>query len=69
LYSSPNIIRVTKLRGMRWTDHWHGMEEVITSFSIVGGKPEGKRPFIRPRRRLEDNIKMDFKNIECEDDD
>jgi hypothetical protein len=45
------------------------MEEVITSFSIVGGKPEGKRPFIRPRRRLEDNIKMDFKNIECEDDD
>ena len=29
------------------------------------GKPEGKRPFVRPRRRWDDNIKMDLQEVEC----
>jgi len=30
------------------------------------GKPEGKRPLVRPRRRWEDNIKMDVQEVGCE---
>jgi hypothetical protein len=41
-----------------------GQERFIQSF---GGKPEGKRPFGRPRRRWEDNIKMDPLEVGCGD--
>ena len=39
------------------------MEESRTVFKILTGKPTGKRPLGRPRRRWEDNIRMDFKDI------
>jgi hypothetical protein len=32
---------------------------------VLVGKPEGMRPLARPRRRLEDNIKMDFQEVGC----
>jgi len=34
-------------------------------YKVLVGKPEGKRPMGRPRRRLEDNIKMDFQEVGC----
>jgi hypothetical protein len=57
LYSSPSIIRVAKSRIMRWAEHVARMEKKNT-YRIVVGKPEGKRPLGRPRRRWVDNIKM-----------
>ena len=36
------------------------MEEERVVFKVLMGKPEGKRPLGRPRRRWEDNIKMDL---------
>ena len=34
-------------------------------YIVMVGKPEGKRPIGRPRRRWEDNIKMDFQEVGC----
>ena len=39
------------------------MEEGRSAFKMLTGKPTGKRPLGRPRRRWEDNIRMDFKEI------
>ena len=68
LYSLPNIVRVVKSRRMRWTGHVARMEGRGVHRVLVG-KAEGKRPLGRPRRRLEDNIKMDLQEVEggCED--
>ena len=63
LYSSPNIVRVIKSRGMRWTGHVARMEEGRGVYNVLVGKPEGKRPLGRPRRRWEDNIKMDLQEV------
>jgi hypothetical protein len=60
LYSSPNIIRVIKLRRMRWAGHVARMGEGRGAYRILVGRPEGRRPLGRPRRRTEDNIKMDL---------
>jgi hypothetical protein len=62
LYSSPNIIRVIKLRRMRWAGHVARMREGRGAYRILVGRPEG-RPFGRPRRRWEDNIKMDLEEV------
>jgi hypothetical protein len=51
LYSSPSIVRMIKSRIIRWAGH------------VLVGKPDGKRPLGRPRRRWVDNIKMDLKEI------
>jgi hypothetical protein len=59
LYSSPNIIWAIKLRRMRWAGHVARMGEKRGAYRILVGRPEGRRPFGRPRRRWEDNIKMD----------
>jgi hypothetical protein len=59
LYSSPNIVRVIKSRRMRWTGHVVRMGEERDVYSVLVGRPEGKRPLGRPRCRWEDNIKMD----------
>jgi hypothetical protein len=59
LYSLPNIVRVVKSRRMRWVGHVARMGEERDVHRVLVGKPEGKRPLGRPRRRLEDNIKMD----------
>jgi hypothetical protein len=61
LYSSPNIVRVIKSRKMRWERHVARMGEGKGVNRVLVGRPEGKRPLGRPRRRWEDNIKLDFK--------
>jgi hypothetical protein len=59
LYCSP--IRIIKSRRMSWAWHVAGMGEKRNAYRILVGKLEGKRPLGRPRRRWEDNIKMDFR--------
>jgi hypothetical protein len=63
LYSSPGIVRVIKARRMRWAGHVARMREVRGAYNILVGKPEGRRPLGRPRRRWEDNIRMDIREI------
>jgi hypothetical protein len=63
LYSLPNILRVVKSRRMRWAGHVARMGEGRGVHRVLVGKPEGKRPLGRPRRRWEDNIKMDLQEV------
>jgi hypothetical protein len=63
LYSSPKIIRMIKSRRMRWAGHVARMEETRNAYRILVGKPEGKRPLGRRRRRWVYNIKMDLGEI------
>jgi hypothetical protein len=51
LYSSRNIIRVTKSRRMRWAGHVAHVGKMRNAYKILVGKPEGKRPLGRPRHR------------------
>ena len=64
LYASPNIDRVIKSRRMKWMGHVARMEEWRGVHKVLVGKPEGKRALGRPRRRWEDNIKMDLQEVE-----
>jgi hypothetical protein len=61
LYSSPNIVRMIKLRRVRWAGHVARMGEGRGVYRVFVGRPEGKRPLGRPWRRWEDNIKMDVR--------
>jgi hypothetical protein len=63
LYSSPNIVRVIKSKRMRWAGHVARMGDERGVYSVLVGRSEVKRPLGRPRRRWEDNIKMDLKDI------
>jgi hypothetical protein len=63
LYNSPSIVRVIKARRMRWEGHVVPMGEVRGAYYILVGRPEGRRPLGRHRRRWEDNIKMDLGEI------
>jgi hypothetical protein len=63
LYSSPNIVKVVKSRRMRWAGHVACMGEGRGVYRVLVGRPEGKRPLGRPRRRWEDNIKLDLRAI------
>jgi hypothetical protein len=51
LYSSPNIIRVMKSRRLRWAGHVARMGERRGAYRVLVGKPEGRRPLERPRRK------------------
>jgi hypothetical protein len=62
-YSSPDIIRQIKSRRMRWAGHVARMGEGRNLYRVLVGKPEGKRPLGRPRRRWVDGIKMDLEEI------
>jgi hypothetical protein len=57
------IIRIIKSRRMRWAGHVARMGEKTNVYRLLVGKPEGKRPLGRPRRRWIDNIKMDLLDI------
>jgi hypothetical protein len=63
LYSSPNIVRVIKSRRMRWAGHMECRGERRGVYRVLVGRPEGKRPLERPRRRWEDNIKMGLREL------
>jgi hypothetical protein len=63
LYFSPGIVRVVKVRKMRWVGHVARMGELWDAYNILVGRPEGRRPLGRPRRRWEDNIKMNLREI------
>jgi hypothetical protein len=63
LYSSPNVIRMIKSRRMRWAGHVARMGQKRNAYRILVGKPEGRRPLKRPRRRWVDNIKIDLREI------
>ena len=63
LYSLPNIVRVVKSRRTRWAGHVARIGEERGMHRVLVGKPEGKRPLGRPRRRCEDSIKMDIQEV------
>jgi hypothetical protein len=63
LYSSPSVVRVIKARRMRWVGHVAHMGEVRGAYNISVGRPEGRRPLGRPRRRWEDNMKLGLREI------
>jgi hypothetical protein len=63
LYSSPVIIRQVKSRRMRLAGHVARMGEDRKVYKVLVGTPEGRRPLGRPRRRWEDGIRMDLREI------
>ena len=63
--SSPNIVRVIKLRRLRWAGHVARMGEDRRVYRFLVGKPEGKNPMGRPRRRWLDNIRTDLEEVGC----
>jgi len=65
LYCSPSIVWVIKSRRMRCAGHVAHMGEERGVYRVLVGKPEGKRPLGRPRRRWMDNIRMDLQEVGC----
>jgi hypothetical protein len=63
LYSSLNIVRVIRSRRMRLEGHAARIGEGRGVYRVLIGRPKGKRPLRRPRRRWKDNIKMDLRKI------
>jgi hypothetical protein len=63
LYLSPNIVRVIKSRRMRWAGNVAGLGEKRDAYRVLVGKPKGMKLLGRPRRRWEDNIKMDLQEV------
>jgi len=63
LHSSPSIVRVIKSRRMRWMGHVARMGERRGICRVLVRRPEGESHLGRPRRRWEDNIKMDIQEV------
>ncbi|KAJ4449178.1 hypothetical protein ANN_00574 [Periplaneta americana] len=61
--------RNLKSRRLRWAGHVARMGESRNAYRVLVGRPEGKRPLGRPRRRWEDNIIMDLREVGCDDRD
>jgi hypothetical protein len=59
---SPNI-KVILSKRMKWAGHVTRMDEKKNAFRVLVGRPGGRRPLGRHRRRWEDNIKIDLKDI------
>jgi hypothetical protein len=64
LYSSPSIIRIIRVRRMRWTGHVVQIGEKRNAYRLLVGKAEGRRPLGRPRRRWLDNIRMGWGDVD-----
>ena len=60
---TPQQIPVGDQIKMRWAGHVARMGERRGAYKVLVGKPERSRPLGRPRRRLEDNIKMDLRDV------
>jgi hypothetical protein len=56
-------VRVMKLKRMRWAWHVARMGGGRGVYRVLVGRPEGRRPLVRPRRRWEDNIRMDLREV------
>ena len=56
---SPNIVGVIKSSRLKWVGHAVNVDKVRSALKILRRKPTGKRPLGSPRRRWEDNIRMD----------
>jgi hypothetical protein len=67
LYCLPSIVRAIKASRMRWAGHVARMGEVRVAYNILVVRPEGRRPLGCPRRRWEDKIEMDLREIEFGD--
>jgi hypothetical protein len=67
LYSSLSTIRIIKSRRMRWAGNVARMGDMRNAYRLLVGKPEGKRPLGRPRRRWVDNIRMDLGEVGWDD--
>jgi hypothetical protein len=65
VFTSPNIVQGIKSRRMRWAGHVARMGERRCVYRVLVGKPEGKRPFARPRSGREDNINMGLEEVRC----
>jgi hypothetical protein len=65
LYSLPNIVRVIKSKRMRWAGHVTCTGEGRGVYRVLVGKPEGRRPLGRPRRRWKNHIMMDLREVGC----
>ena len=64
MHRPPNIVRVIRSGRLRWPGHVARIEEGKSAFKILTGNPTGKRPLGRPRRRWEDNNRMQHKQID-----
>jgi hypothetical protein len=62
LYYSPSIIGI-KARRIRWAGHVARMGQKLNAYRLLVGKPEGRRPLGRPRRRWLDIIRMDLVEV------
>jgi hypothetical protein len=65
LYSSPYIVRMIKSRKMSWVGHVARMGERRGVYRVLVGKPKGKRPLGRRRRRWVDSIKIYLQEVGC----
>jgi hypothetical protein len=63
MYSSPDVTRLIKPRRMRWAEHVSCIGQEKKLHKVLVGKPEGKRPLGKPRRRRENGIRMDVMEI------
>ena len=61
----PNIVRFIKSRRMVWAEHVACIGDSRGAYRVLVGKPEGKRPLERPRRRWENNIYIDLQEVGC----
>ena len=59
------LFGVIKSRFMKWAGHVAPVGERRVVYRVLVGKPEGKRPLGRPKRRWEDKVKMNLQEVGC----